>query len=962
VLCALSTKLIFLCTVLLLFYGQYSYSQDLYLEDFNLPSGTTVDNGTTAWSRDISNANLNNGGFFESRSFLGLDYFQGSGINGEAVWTSENIDISDMSSVQVSIEVSEFGNMEVSDYIRVYYKLDGGTETIFGDFNDDFGFTAQLISSLPISGSSLQVVVRVSNNSSFESHIFDNVQVYGSNGGPTLYSRGSGNWNGLLSWSKSALGGSPCFCTPDSNTNVVVGNSHAVSLNVDGGTRGLTIQDTGILTFTGNSSLAVSGDISISSSQADPLGIGTQTINLDGSINQTLSLNNEDLFNLTIDKSNGQVILAQPVNLLGTLSFLTPSELVSNGNLTLVSTSDGTDGNASIGTIPAGGAVTGDVTVQRYISGEGKIWRYISSPVTNATVADWQDDFPITGSFDDPSSVPGNNPSTPSLYHYGESISNGEDLLLGWIPYPTSGTAADNPILPGGGYTAYMYNSATPVNMEVTGPINQGSLDFDVSFAGSGWNLLGNPYPATIDWSNTDGWSRNDLANAIYVRNNENGNNNSVVASYVDGVGTNGGTGLVATGQAFWVQALGSSPSLQINERAKSGNTGIFFRQQEPLNLIRVTLAGHDQKDEAVIRFSDRASMEYDPEMDAIKLSNGGINLSTMASADVEMAINSIPMVLCQQTLELALSNTKPGNYHLLFTELSRLKLPYSAELIDHFTDEVTTITDSTTYSFTISSDTLTHRSRFSLSIQSHELAIQSVDHGVVCEPAAITLKAYSNLSHFPGLQYKWFEKANSDTPLEINTGEFNTPPISESRSYFVSVASTAGCESERVEVYVTLEQPDQPEISLRGANMLFSSYSSGNQWYHDGETIIDATSNNITIDQPGIYGLEVSIGNCKVYQEMEVHPSDLTLDGNSLIVYPTPASGTLNISLPDKLSQGVLEIAVYNTLGNLILQQSLEIVNLKGQLDISKLKSGVYLMEVYAEHNKFSSRFIKNQ
>ena len=146
----------------------------------------------------------------------------------------------------------------------------------------------------------------------------------------------------------------------------------------------------------------------------------------------------------------------------------------------------------------------------------------------------------------------------------------------GWA-YPSSGNAADNPLIPSAGYAALMIGGSNPIIIEVSGPINQGDISFAVSFAESGWNLIGNPYPSTLDWSSTSGWSSANLANAIYVRNNENGNSNSVIASFVDGVGTNGGTGLIATGQAFWVAAIGSNPSLTVNETAKRWiDRGIF--------------------------------------------------------------------------------------------------------------------------------------------------------------------------------------------------------------------------------------------------------------------------------------------------------------------------------------------------------------------------------------------------
>ena len=56
------------------------------------------------------------------------------------------------------------------------------------------------------------------------------------------------------------------------------------------------------------------------------------------------------------------------------------------------------------------------------------------------------------------------------------------------------------------------------------------------------------------------------FADAVYIRDN----GNATVASYVSGVGTNGGTGRIATGQAFWVQSVAINPILSISETSKS--------------------------------------------------------------------------------------------------------------------------------------------------------------------------------------------------------------------------------------------------------------------------------------------------------------------------------------------------------------------------------------------------------
>ena len=393
-------------------------------------------NGATAWTRDISNANLGTSGYFETRIEQGQPVFKGIDLDGEAVWLSQIIDISAWSQVQISVDIAENGVLEGNDYLRLYYKLDGGSEMIFGDFMNDFGDSFQTVISETVSGTNLQVIIRVRNDQTAEAHLIDNVRVFNDpDAGTTLYSRNDRNWNNQNAWSITGFGGSSCQCTPDANSNVIIGSSHSIRLQSDGIAKDLTIQDSGNLFANEPLSLFVGGDMTISSTNSDPLGPNVQNLVLDGSTDQNLSLNNEDLLNLTIDKSGGTVMLSQPLNLLGTLNFVTATDLASNGNLSLVSSSDGTTENASIGTIPSGATVSGDVTVQRYVSGEGEIWRYISSPITNASVADWQDDFPITGNFNDPSTGPGINSSNPSLFYYGETNS-GTNLQLGWMGLP----------------------------------------------------------------------------------------------------------------------------------------------------------------------------------------------------------------------------------------------------------------------------------------------------------------------------------------------------------------------------------------------------------------------------------------------------------------------------------------------------------------------------------------------
>ncbi len=136
--------------------------------------GTT--NGTAGtWSVDVSACSFDGDDHFEVRS----GQMQGNDLDGEAVWTTETIDISGQGTVSISVSVSDGGGgLEGSDYIRLYYKLDGGAETLFSTNGDNSGNFGNLTASQTgLTGASLQLIVKVVNGANTEFIAFDNVQV-----------------------------------------------------------------------------------------------------------------------------------------------------------------------------------------------------------------------------------------------------------------------------------------------------------------------------------------------------------------------------------------------------------------------------------------------------------------------------------------------------------------------------------------------------------------------------------------------------------------------------------------------------------------------------------------------------------------------------------------------------------------------------------------------------------------
>lgn len=228
---------------------QFAQAQ-LWTENFDsyadgVTSGTATGSIGGNWSSTVP------GGTFSKQSTLG-ERFYSYQTTGEGVWTTDPIDISGTGRAVVDMNV--FGVLVGSgDYIRCYYRVDGGPETLF--FEQDGGvLNFSLAGSAIITGSSMQLVVRSAVNGILTSFSFDDIVITAIR---TLYSRKNGNWNDITTgngtWSANSLGGTSCDCLPLTTDYLIIGNSNTVNINVAATAGGIEVRNTGSLRWTASS-------------------------------------------------------------------------------------------------------------------------------------------------------------------------------------------------------------------------------------------------------------------------------------------------------------------------------------------------------------------------------------------------------------------------------------------------------------------------------------------------------------------------------------------------------------------------------------------------------------------------------------------------------------------------------------------------------------------------------------
>lgn len=460
---------------------------------------------------------------------------------------------------------------------------------------------------------------------------------------------------------------------------------------------------------------------------------GTGTVVFAGSSIQNIQGSSVTEFNnISVTNTSGppSVRVQSNHNLRGTLTLASNSIFDADGSLgtsifRLRSTSDDPTTDAAIATLPTGAQVTGNVTVQRYMAiepgpnGNNRLYRNISSPVQSAPVSQVQTFIPISGTF-----TGQNHSGAQSMFAYDETVTTG-DLNSGYIDFPAN--ANTETLATARGYNIFVRGNETPITTagsalwEVRGVINSGPvgtpLSFPVSFTSSGnvandgWNLVGNPYPSTIDWNAAAGWSKGaGITGTIYMR--DNGDNPSVFATWNGVTGTNGGDRYIAMGQAFWVKSDGSgATTLSADERVKvAGTQTSFFREGTPTDLLRITLRQGSLRDEAVVHFRDDATDAYDSHADAIKMKNtatlsnvASFNLSTISADNLDLAINSQASMVCGRTVKVNLSDLTPGGYSLNFSEFESFSQDVQILLQDALENKTIDVREVEAYDFLVS-------------------------------------------------------------------------------------------------------------------------------------------------------------------------------------------------------------------------------------------------------------------
>jgi len=471
-------------------------------------------------------------------------------------------------------------------------------------------------------------------------------------GPPIFYSRSDGNWNDGNTWSLLGHSGAAIGSTPGTTATVFIGSSHQVTLTANETVNGtLEVNTDGILATgafnlsgTGSVTIASDGGLHIGSASGITLSASTGAIQTstrnyhpDATYRYTGVVAQQTGDGLPSEPFNVQVAVGETLTasasyrVRGTLSLISGQFLITNG-LSLIADTQNISG--------------GELRYQLIMDGQ-RGYRQLASPLLVS-----YDNFLsgiLTQGFTG-ASLAGSQ--QPNVLWYDETFEG--TVTQRW----RAPAAASDLITPGRGYMVYLfgdapddsrYNDPLPYTLDVNGQENTAAMsgfDFDITYTSTGdqgWNLIGNPFGAALDWEHPS-WSKTNVSPNIYVWNpntNQYDAWNGTTGDIMDGI--------LAPFQAFWIEATDNSPELIAQRSALTmGGSFIGKQQRQPPPVFALKAIFSDSLySTAYLSFNQDGSADtdaYDAER-LITTSDIGsfLELYSRNPSGKRLAINNVP-------------------------------------------------------------------------------------------------------------------------------------------------------------------------------------------------------------------------------------------------------------------------------------------------------------------------------
>ncbi len=361
------------------------------------------------------------------------------------------------------------------------------------------------------------------------------------------------------------------------------------------------------------------------------------------------------------------------------------------------------------GSVIFGGTVTGDVTVERFLTHDR--WHYIAGQSN------------ISGNFSTLSMGLTGGVNNDQFYRWDESLDWGGNVG-NWVDI-LNGPNGNDPTMATEGFLACKGYAINYITTDKTLSLSGAPYTVDKSInltktTGSlneGCNLVGNPFTSTLA-VNTDAETTNNFLTqntdvldasyvAVYLWNEQAGwtypDNNDYVT-----INNSSGATYIQAGQAFMVVAKTNGASLSFPAAIRKHGSASFYKNQVNDEVSRFELGVFNpegQTNSVLIAFIPEMTNGLDPSYDAGKMSgNASLSLYTKLVEDNghNFAIQALPPLDGTTSVKLGLRAELTGTYKFEPVNVENFNESVSIKLEDKQTGAMIDLTTIPEYSFGI--------------------------------------------------------------------------------------------------------------------------------------------------------------------------------------------------------------------------------------------------------------------
>lgn len=672
-----------------------------------------------------------------------------------------------------------------------------------------------------------------------------------------------------------------------------------------------------------------------------------------------------------VDKGSSTLTLNDPLTVTDRL-ILSDGTVASNGNLTFPST-----GYINYGS----GSITGNVTAKRELGGQQN-WYFLSPPGKNISYEQFleqggSNDLWVQGvaGGDVPDATDAAN-----LYYYDESITSDQngsgayDRKDGWA---VVGNMSDKPD-PDKGILMYIFDddgatsgfpklidSETPLRFSNSYTYSLSATDansdgFDVE---DGWNLIGNPYLAPIDW---DDLSKTNISGTVYIHVPGGG-----YKTYSQGAA--GPTpfeeyGYISPFQSFFVRATSGSPSLSIDDittaqvtesdRSADGAAeesdpflGKSSSESTP-GVLRLALEKGDYQASTQFLFRDGASFKKD-RLDGYELksfTNTTLSLYSVLGNGNGLSINNLPRTIEEKTRipigasARGCSGDQPlgGTVTMTWPDQRNLPADWGLKLVDTSSEEQVDLRGADSYTFTLDGEA---------SSCSEAKASSTSSNSVPSLPTPTVVKNPSiKKDGGPSTRFELVIEPNAVLPVEISGFEGSV----EGKDVVLSWETS----SETNNSGFRIQRQESEDGSFKTVGTVKSKAEGGTSTqtlsYTHRVDDLDAGTHSFRLKQVDLDG------NTSVSDPIDVK---VGLRGKyTFATYPNPVQnqGTVEFAIKNK---GSVTVELYNTLGQRVKTLYQDTVPAEEtqqiSLDTGGLSSGLYFLRLRTRNGISATRKI---